>query len=89
MSRRAVLLILASFSALTLPLAARVFTTRADAANESEKMAIMLRQRGYREVGEIERRGDVFVVLATSRSGQRRRLVVTPDGTIVGDRALP
>lgn len=89
MRRRSLLLALASLSALTLPLGAQIFIGKPAAPPVGETIAALLQRRGYRELGDIRKRGDVYLVTATSARGVRRQLVVASDGTIVGERAQP
>ncbi|MBX9619967.1 MAG: hypothetical protein K2X10_12545 [Hyphomicrobiales bacterium] len=89
MRRRSLILVLASLSALTLPLAAQIFTSKPATPPDSETISALLQRRGYRHLGDIRKRGDVYLVSATSARGDRRQLVVASDGTIVGERPHP
>lgn len=86
MTRRTLLFFGVTFAALTLPLAAAVFNQRATQALSNQDLSTLLTRRGYSELGPAQRRGDVVLLTVTDRNGQRQQLVVTFDGTVVGER---
>lgn len=46
----------------------------------------LVAQRGYRNIGQVERRGAIFIVEATGPDGVHKTLVATArDGMLVGD----
>ena len=89
MQRRLIVLLSVIVLALTLPLAAAVLSQRVGIGLSEGDISALLLRRGYKDVRGVTHRGDVMIFDVTLPKGQKRQLVVTRDGTIVGDRAQP